>query len=138
MAVPQVGLLPDPPLTTDSEEVFNAKADTTLLAQQAMVPQINIALTWTAAQVLAVQGYASAAFDSAAAAAQSASGTGADAAAAHASAVSAAASAAAAGAAAGLPAMAGRAGYALVVNDDEQGVSFVNLAPKRWAAVLSM
>lgn len=46
MAVPQVSLLPDPPLPTDSEDVFDAKAGATLTAQQAMVPQINAAVAF--------------------------------------------------------------------------------------------
>lgn len=44
MAVPQVALLPDPPLPTDAEDIFDAKAGASLTAQQAMVPQINTAL----------------------------------------------------------------------------------------------
>lgn len=46
MAVPQVNLLPDPPLPTDAEDVFDAKAGASLTAQQAIVPQINAALTF--------------------------------------------------------------------------------------------
>lgn len=46
MAVPQVDLLPDPPLPTDAEDVFDAKAGVSLTAQQAMVPQINTALNF--------------------------------------------------------------------------------------------
>ena len=46
MAVPQVSLLPDPPLPTDAEDVFDAKAGATLTAQQLMVPQINTALNF--------------------------------------------------------------------------------------------
>lgn len=46
MAAPQVELLPDPPLPSDAEDVFDAKAGATLTAQQKMVPQINTALTF--------------------------------------------------------------------------------------------
>lgn len=46
MAVPQVSLLPAPPLPTDAEDVFDAKAGASLTAQQAMVPEINAALTF--------------------------------------------------------------------------------------------
>lgn len=46
MAVPQVSLLPDPPLPTDAEADFDAKAGASLTAQQAMVPEINAALNF--------------------------------------------------------------------------------------------
>ena len=38
---PKIDLIPDPPLPTDPEDVFDQKAGETLTAQQAMVPQIN-------------------------------------------------------------------------------------------------
>lgn len=41
MAVPLVSLLPDPPLPTDAEQVFDNKAGASLIAQQAMVPEMN-------------------------------------------------------------------------------------------------
>jgi hypothetical protein len=65
MAVPSITLLPDPPLPTDPEAVFDAKAGASLTAQQAMVPQINTSLTWIGAQVTAVDGYRQAAATSA-------------------------------------------------------------------------
>lgn len=52
MAIELLSLLPDPPLPTDAEDVFDAKAGATLTAQQKMVnvdingklvPQINAA-----------------------------------------------------------------------------------------------
>jgi hypothetical protein len=72
MAVPKIDLLPDPPLPTDSEADFDAKAGASLTAQQQMVPQINASLTWVGQQVAAVGTYATAASDSAAASAASA------------------------------------------------------------------
>lgn len=65
MAVPSIDLLPDPPLPTDPEDIFDAKAGASLTAQQAMVPQINITLTWIGQQVSAVDGYRQAAAASA-------------------------------------------------------------------------
>lgn len=41
MPVPLVSLLPDPPLPTDPEQVFDNKVGASLLAQQAMVPEMN-------------------------------------------------------------------------------------------------
>ncbi|WP_062390967.1 hypothetical protein [Pseudomonas abietaniphila] len=64
MAVPSITLLPDPPLPTDPEAVFDAKAGASLTAQQAMVPQINTSLTWIGAQVTTVDGYRQAAAQS--------------------------------------------------------------------------
>lgn len=47
MAVPPlIDLLPNPPLPTDSEDVFDAKAGASLTAQQAMVPQINTSVAF--------------------------------------------------------------------------------------------
>jgi hypothetical protein len=76
---PPLTLLPDPPLPTDAEAVFDAKAGASLTAQVQMVAQINVALTWQAGAMAATQDYktvagqsAQAAADSASAAAQSA------------------------------------------------------------------
>ena len=41
MAIPPLAPLPVPPLATDSEVVFNAKADATLLAEKQFVDQMN-------------------------------------------------------------------------------------------------
>ena len=42
MAIPPLAPLPVPPLATDSEVVFNAKADATLLAEKQFVDQIVV------------------------------------------------------------------------------------------------
>ncbi|WP_296257712.1 MULTISPECIES: WD40/YVTN/BNR-like repeat-containing protein [unclassified Pseudomonas] len=87
MAVPQLTLLPDPPLLTDDEDTYNIKADATVVAQQKSIPEINLSLIWIGQQVTAVNDYrqqaaqsatdaqkaASAANDSKVAAAKSAS-----------------------------------------------------------------
>lgn len=41
MAIPPLAPLPVPPLATDSEVAFNAKADATLLAEKQFVDQMN-------------------------------------------------------------------------------------------------
>ena len=41
MAIPPLAPLPVPPLATDSEVVFNGKADATLLAEKQFVDQMN-------------------------------------------------------------------------------------------------
>jgi|SRR5476649_2013076 len=47
MAIPpRIDPIPDPPLPTDSETVFDIKAGASLTAQQAMVPQINAAIAF--------------------------------------------------------------------------------------------
>lgn len=70
---PQLTLFPDPPLLTDDEDTYNAKADDTVIAQQKFIPEINYALTWIGQQVTAVDGYRQAAATSAGSAADSAS-----------------------------------------------------------------
>lgn len=45
MPIPQLTPLPDPPLSTDSEEVFNGKADATLLAEKGFVDEMNTKVT---------------------------------------------------------------------------------------------
>lgn len=72
MAVPQIDLLPNPPLPTDAEDVFDVKAGASLIAQQAMVPQLNASLTWVGQQLSTADGYRQAAGKSAADAAASA------------------------------------------------------------------
>lgn len=72
MAVPQVSLLPDPPLPTDAEADFDAKAGASLTAQVLMVAQINVALTWQAGSMAATLDYATAAAQSAQYAAEAA------------------------------------------------------------------
>lgn len=73
VTAPAITPLPDPPLPTDAPAVFDTKAGASLLAQQAMVPQINASLNWIAAQVNAAEGYKNAAATSATNAADSAS-----------------------------------------------------------------
>ena len=41
MAIPPLAPMPVPPLATDSEAVFNAKTDATLLAEKLFVDQMN-------------------------------------------------------------------------------------------------
>lgn len=53
MAVPQIDLIPDPPLPTDAEAVFDTKAGASLTAQQVMVSQINSAILWMNSQSIA-------------------------------------------------------------------------------------
>lgn len=62
---PIIDLLPDPPLPTDTEGVFDAKAGASLTAQQLMIPQINTSLSWIGQQVTAIDGYRQAAAQSA-------------------------------------------------------------------------
>lgn len=53
MAVPQIDLIPDPPLPSDAEAVFDTKAGASLTAQQVMVSQINSAILWMNSQSIA-------------------------------------------------------------------------------------
>ncbi|MFJ5297502.1 WD40/YVTN/BNR-like repeat-containing protein [Pseudomonas sp. NPDC088368] len=69
---PQLTLFPDPPLLTDDEDTYNAKAGDTVIAQQKFIPEINYALTWIGQQVSAVDGYRQSAATSAGSAADSA------------------------------------------------------------------
>lgn len=118
VTAPQLTLLPDPPLPTDSEAVFDTKTGAFLIAEQAMVPQLNLSLTWVATQTNATEGYKNAAATSASNAANSA--TSADQ-----SRTAAQAAAAAAGASAGLPSLAGNARRPLGVLANETGVSWL-------------
>ncbi|SEB99556.1 hypothetical protein SAMN05216205_1188 [Pseudomonas mohnii] len=72
VTAPVIDLLPDPPLPTDPESVFDIKSGASLTAQQLMVPQLNISLSWVATQVNAAESYKNAAATSAGAAADSA------------------------------------------------------------------
>ncbi|KFE50152.1 hypothetical protein [Pseudomonas syringae] len=140
---PVLSTLPPPPLPSDAEAVFDAKAGASLTAQVVMVTEINAALSWTATQVNAAEGYKNAAATSAGNAADSAAlagqqvGLAADqvdlAVTARQGAESAATNAqtyaAAAGAAAGLPSLAGNALRVLGVNPNELGVSWVKALP---------
>lgn len=110
VTAPVLTTLPSPPLPSDAEAVFDAKAGASLTAQVVMVAEINLALSWTATQVNAAEGYgnaaalsAQAASDSAAAGGQILADTQAARNAAQAYAASALASAQAAGASAGIP-----------------------------------
>ena len=62
---PPLSTLPAPPLPTDAEADFDAKAGASLTAQVQMVAQINVALTWQAASMAATLDYATAAAQSA-------------------------------------------------------------------------
>lgn len=135
---PSISILPPAPLPTDSEDVFDAKAGATLTAQQAMVPEVNAALTWQAGSMAETKAARDAAALSATAAADSAASAASvggqavvDARAARdasvASALSAQASAAAAGAAAGQPSLVGNAGKVLGVNPTATGVWWIPL-----------
>ena len=110
VTAPVLTPLPPPPLPTDAEADFDAKAGDSLSAQVGMVVEINASLTWIATQVNAAEGYAS----SAATSAQTAG----------AAANSAAAIAAALDSQAGLPSMVGNGRRALAVLANEQGVSY--------------
>ena len=73
VTAPTLTTLPDPPLPTDAEADFDAKAGASLTAQVVMVVEINSSLTWIATQVNAAEGFKNAAATSAGAAAGSAS-----------------------------------------------------------------
>jgi len=146
MAVPSLTLIPDPPLPTDPEDVFDEHAGNSLTAQKQMVVELNFALNWVSQQVNAVDGYrqaasksasdaqtyASAANDSKVAAGKSASDATANGKAqvdlakeqvslAQQAANAAQVALAAVGAAVGFPTMAGKKGWVLEVNDSETG-----------------
>lgn len=118
MAVPQLTLLPDPPLLTDDEDTYNAKADATVIAQQKSIPEINTSLTWIGAQVTAIGGYATTASNAATSASDSATLAGQ-------AKTQAQAAAAAAGSAAGLPSLAGNDRRPLGVVPGATGVSWL-------------
>jgi len=143
--VPVVEQLPTAPNRGMSSTTYPIIADAWAAKIGPWTTQVNVVTVWIGVQIDLALEYKNAAAQSAtdaAAAADRAEAVDTNVSeqvlAAQTAAANAQAAAAAAGAAAGLPAMVGHAGHALVVNDDEQTVSFVNLAPKRWAAVLSM
>lgn len=70
MPVPLVSLLPDPPLPTDPEQVFDNKVGASLLAQQAMVPEMNTQAEFTNQRAIDADASATAAAGSASGAAQ--------------------------------------------------------------------
>lgn len=113
VTAPVITPLPSPPLPTDAEADFDAKAGASLTAQANMVVEVNASLQWMATQVNAADGYATS------------SATNANRA--EAAAGSAAAIAAAIGSQAGLPSMVGNARRALAVNANETGVSYQTL-----------
>lgn len=144
MAVPPlIPELPPAPSRAQGQVAFNLAADPFIAALPPMVVNVNASLTWIGQQVTAVDGYRQAAATSAQNAASSATAAGqqvqlaadqvmlakgqvdlAQAArtAAQAAQDSAQNFAAAAGSAAGLPALAGKAGKALLVNSTANGV----------------
>lgn len=123
VTAPQITPLPDPPLPTDAEAVFDAKAGASLTAQQAMVPQINTSLTWIADQVNASESYKNTAANSATASAASATSASASQSAAATSAQTAQAAAVAAGAATGLGPL-GQEGDVIQVKAGRTGVGY--------------
>ena len=110
VTAPTLTPLPDPPLPTDAEADFDAKAGASLTAQVGMVVEINSSLTWIATQVNAAEGYASSAASNATIASNAAA--------------SAAAIAGAIGSTAGLPNMVGKARRPLAVQPGELGASW--------------
>lgn len=62
---PPLSTLPAPPLPTDAEADFDAKAGASLTAQVQMVAQINVALTWQATSMAATLDYKNSAAQSA-------------------------------------------------------------------------
>lgn len=133
-----IDLLPLGPRPTDTPEQFDDKSFATLEAQEAMIPQINAAAISVNQNAIAAQERAQAAEQSNVAAGESEraalghmQGAGAERQGAEQAQASAWAAAAAAGDAAGLPALAGNAGKVLMVNQNEQGVSFQPGVPAR-------
>lgn len=143
MPVPLVSLLPDPPLPTDPEQVFDNKVGASLLAQQAMVPEMNTQAEFTNQRAIDADASATAAAASTVSASDSATAAQQQVALAadqvtlaegHASQAgqyktSAEVAAAAAASAAGLPTLVGAAGRALVVSADELTVEWGDVTP---------
>lgn len=105
---PLISALPPAPLPTDAEAIFDAKAGARLTAEEVMVAEVNIVVSWMNGVLIDTQSVAA----NAEAAARS------ETAASEASA-SAQVYAAAAQSALGIPAMAGKAGMSLMVNAGE-------------------
>lgn len=143
-AIPTITPLPNPALSTDPEDVFNSKTDATLLAQQAMVPQLNTSIGGINSAVTQADGYRQAAATSAQSSADSAMAAAGQVALAadqvalantartdaQAARDSAQAAAAAAGSAAGLPSLAGNAGKFLGVNAAGNAVAWMDAGQK--------
>lgn len=123
VTAPVIDLLPDPPLPTDPESVFDAKAGASLTAQQASIPQLNTAFDWVATQVNAAEGHKNAAATSASAASDSATSAGSSKSSAETAAQTAQIAAAAAGASAGIGQL-GNPGDSLQVNAARTGLVF--------------
>lgn len=161
MAVPPlIPEMPPAPVRSQGQATFNTVAEPFIAAMPPMVVNINIALTWIADQVSAVDGYRQAAATSATNAASSATAANASKSAAAQSAVDATnngaaqvqfaaqqvtlavaakntsqTAAAAAQAAAGLPALNG-AGNLLTINSTNDGVVFASPLPLLHATAL--
>lgn len=112
MAIPKLTPLPSPPSQDDTEEEFVALADASLTAQQGMVGELNQMLDALNPVLPNIET------------------AGSNAARAEAAAQQAQTYAAAAGAAAGVPALAGNKGKALVVSQDEKTVQFGDVGQK--------
>lgn len=128
MAIPKLTPMPDPPLPTDPEAEFDARAGASMTAQvvftgemnASVIPGINAAVAQLDDDKDAAQEAASAAADSADSARMSQEASlGAQ--------QQAQLYAAAAGSSAGLPALAGNARKALTVKTDESGVEFTHI-----------
>lgn len=131
MAIPTLTPLPDPPLPTDPEAVFDTKAGNSLTAQKSMVDQMNAdvipAINEASQQVHEDAIYAG---EAAARAEAVDTNVSEQVAAATAAANSAQASAAAAQAAAGLPSLTGNEGKFLGVNPAANGVGWYDVGQK--------
>ena len=119
VTAPVLSTLPSPPLPTDAEADFDAKAGASLTAQVQMVVQINASLVWMATQVNATESYSLAATNAAIAAGASANSASQSMTAAQAAAI-------AAGSSAGLPSLVGNARRPLTVLPSEAGVSWLS------------
>ncbi|WP_046787120.1 hypothetical protein [Pseudomonas putida] len=51
MTIPTLTPLPDPPLPTDPEALFDTKAGNSLAAQKSMVDELNSSFGWVESQV---------------------------------------------------------------------------------------
>lgn len=124
MANPTIIQLPEPPKRSDAPANFTSKADAFVAALPQFVDQTNTTITWMGQQVTDTANSASSALKSSqdATSAKNAAANSASQALTYRD--SAQAAAAAAQSSAGLPSLAGKAGYSLTVNADEQGVAW--------------
>lgn len=124
MANPTITQLPEPPKRSDAPANFTSKADAFVAALPQFVDQTNTTITWMGQQVTDTANSASSALKSSqdATSAKNAAANSASQALTYRD--SAQAAAAAAQSSAGLPSLAGKAGYSLTVNADEQGVAW--------------